>query len=180
MEAILYFGLIILVFALIAAIPIAITYFLYRFLKRKFPNKAYKYLAFIPTLLLVYSVWTSLFPTEEFYEADYKEVMKLDIPSDARIIDKTATFPDNFGDYTSVFVIEMNANEFQKIETQLLNLKFSEMQKDNHYSPETSQTLARVKHNISKHYNYTAQSGKDYYVALFDDGKTILVRRTSW
>ena len=102
MDELLFFGAIILAFILIIGIPIGISYFLYKYLNRKFPNKLYKYFAFTPILILIYSVLTAIYPNEDFYKTDFKEVTQIEFPLDSKFIFKTATFPDHFGDYTSV------------------------------------------------------------------------------
>lgn len=165
-------------YLLIAAI--AITYFLFKLLRRKIPNKPYKYLAFIPTLLLIYSFWTAIYPTEDFYEYDYKEVTKLEFPKESEFVYKSATFPDHFGDYTSIFMFKTTEEECDKLEAQLVSLKFQRIAKDNWHSPDTREAISEADSRLSRQYSYETEISKSYYVALFDDHKTILVRRISW
>ena len=180
MDGIIFFGAIILAFMLIIGIPIAITYLLYKYFNRKFPNKLYKYVAFAPTLLLIYSIWTAIYPSQDFYEDDFKEVTQIEFPKNSKFIYKDATFPDHFGDYTSVFMIETSKNEIDKLKAQLEKLKFEEIQDDKWHSFETKSAIQKTKAKISNQYNYEIQDGKNYYVALFDDNKTVLIRRISW
>lgn len=180
MDGIIFFGAIILAFLLIIGIPIAITYFLYKYLYRKFPNKLYKYVAFAPTLLLIYSIWTAIYPSEDFYEDDFKEVTQIEFPKNSKFIYRDATFPDHFGDYTSVFLFETTKEETEKLKVQLEKLKFEEIKDDKWHSSETKIALQKTKAKISRQYTYEIEGGKNYYVGLFDDDKTILIRRISW
>ncbi|WP_322969481.1 hypothetical protein [Faecalibacter sp. LW9] len=180
MDGIIFFGAIILAFLLIIVIPLAITYLLYKYLNRKFPNKLYKYIAFAPTLLLIYSIWTAIYPSEDFYKDNFKEVTQIEFPKNSKFIYKDATFPDHFGDYTSVFIIETSKNEIDKLKAQLEKLKFEEIQDDKWHSSETKSAIQKTKAKIANQYNYEIQDGKNYYVALFDDNKTVLIRRISW
>lgn len=179
MDGILFLGALIVVL-LIIGMPIAITYLLYQYLNRKFPNKLYKYLAYIPTLFLIYSVWTAIYPNENFYEVDFKEVTQLEFPKNATFIYKSATFPDHFGDYTSVFMFETSEDAFAKVKAQLPKINFKEIQNDKWYSAEIKTALQKNELKIAHQYAYEIQGGKDYYVGLFDDNKTILIRRASW
>lgn len=180
MDAALFFGILLLVFLLIITIPLALTYFSYKYLNRKYPNKYYKYIALTPTALLVYVIWTSIYPNEDFYKVDFKEVTQIEFPEGSKFIYKSATFPDHFGDYTSVFMFETSEKEIEKLKDQLEKLKFEEIQDDKWHSPETKTAIEKTKAKIIHQYSYEIQVGKNYYVGLFDDHKTVLARRISW
>jgi hypothetical protein len=121
-----------------------------------------------------------VYPTEEFFKEDFKEVTNLDMPDDATILFKTATLPDHFGDYTSVFVIKTTPTEYEKILQQLSKIGFVEIENDELYSKETHKAISSVKSKIVKQYTNQSVASKDYYIALFEDNETILIRRISW
>lgn len=176
----MFFGVIFLAILLIIGILIAITSFLYKYLNRKFPNKIYRYLAFTPIIISTYFIWTAFYPTEDFYKDEFKNVTQIEFPKKSKFIYKTATFPDHFGDYNSVFLLETTQEEIEKIKIQIEKLKFEQIKEDKWHSHETKTAIQKTKTKIKHQYNYEVEGGKNYYVALFDDNKTVLIRRMSW
>ena len=77
-------------------------------------------------------------------------------------------------------MIETTKNEIDKLKAQLEKLKFEEIKDDKWHSSETKSAIQKTKAKISNQYTYEIQDGKNYYVALFDDNKTVLIRRISW
>ena len=169
---------IIIVFLLIVGIPIISSIFLYKYLNRKFDGNWQKYLSLIPTLLLIYMVYSAIFPADEFYKEDFKEITKLDFPEQSEILYKTASYPDQFGDYTSVFAVKTTNKNYQKVLNQIRKTGFVN-KKDSWYSPETNEALSKANENIKSEY-FKEKAGKNYYLAFLKDNKTIILRRISW
>ncbi|GJQ04451.1 hypothetical protein [Capnocytophaga canimorsus] len=180
MEEKLFLLLLYLLPLLAVLVLIGITYFLYDYLSKKYPNKYYKYFAFIPIVLLGYWVYSSIFPDSDFYKADYKEVTQLNFPKEAKFIYKDATFPDHFGDYTSVFLFETTPEAFKELENQLSVLEFNQVQDSVFLAANIiAPALNRTNRNLTKQY-VSGETDKRFYIGLFDDAKTILICRESW
>jgi hypothetical protein len=175
----LYLAFILLVFLLIISIPIFLSVVLYRYLKKKKSGKWLKYLALIPAFLVGYLLYYSVFPDDDFYKTDFKEVTGLEFPADAKIISKTASFPDLFGDYTSVFMIKTNKDGYIKVLGHLEREGFH-LVRDSRYSPDTQEQLAHSNLQIKAELNSERDQCKDFYVAFLSDSCTILIRRISW
>lgn len=164
----------------ILSIPIVLAYFLYKHIKRKFTNKALRCLAFIPLLLFGYFIWAAFYPGEDFYKIDFKEVTELDCPEKADFVYKYASFPDSFGDYTSVFLIQIDPTEYDRLLHHLPNAGFVTTNNDPRHVPQTQIALTKASSQISMEFINETKEDKSFYVALFNDHKTVLVRRHSW
>lgn len=162
------------------SIPIILTYFLYKHIKRKSANKVFRCLSFIPLLLFGYLIWAAFYPGEDFYKIDFKEVTELDCPEKADFVYKYASFPDPFGDYTSVFLIQIDPAEYKRLLHHLPNAGFVTTNNDPRHVPQTQIALTKAPSQISMGFINETKEHKSFYVALFNDRKTVLVRRHSW
>ena len=111
---------------LIVGILTGITYFIYKWIKKKGYDKRLRLLAFIPTLIVGYFIYGALYPSTEFYKMDFKEVTDMEFPESGIIQYKTASFPDHFGDYTSSFLAEFSKADLRKIEEKIKKGGFEE------------------------------------------------------
>lgn len=164
---------------LVVGIPVTISVFLFKLLNRKFPEKPYRYLALTPTIFILYCIWIALYPSESFYREDYKEVTKMQCPKDAEFIYKTATYPIAFGDYTSISLIKLTPQEYEKLETQLKKIGF-QVGNNDFGSSETKNALEKTKSKILSEYFIDVDGYKHFYVAFCNDKKTVLIRRSSY
>jgi len=91
--------------------------------------------------------------------------------------EKGATFPDHFGDYTSISIIKVDTKFCDSLSEYLSNEGFKEF---------TNQTI--ISDNTLKNYNdgYVKKSynivlsGKEFTVDFLSDNETIIVERASW
>ncbi len=171
--------LLFLLLLIFIAAPIGITYVLYRHINLRYPGKAYKYVAFIPILIWSYFIWEAFYPPEDFYKEDYKQVTQLNFPEKAVFLYKFASFPDYFGDYTSVFLIQIESKEYTRLMNHLPTARFLTVNNDSRPTPETNTALAKTPATILRAFSYEKES-KRFYVALFNDHQTVLVKRQSW
>ncbi len=157
---------------------IGMTVLVYRFLKSRKINKAYRFIAFIPVFILVYYIYTAFYPLDEFYEENFTEVTKLPFPKTGKIIDKTASYPDQFGDYASCSIIELNEQEFQNLLNTLPAKGFTES-----IEMIGSSELYYIEKRIGeRHYMQKVerfQNDKYLFIGFLDDKKTIICYRAS-
>ncbi|MEM6299519.1 MAG: hypothetical protein AAF740_12595 [Bacteroidota bacterium] len=164
---------------LLLAFVIGSSVLLFRFIDRKGYRKGLGFLAFTPVWLLAYVVYAAVYPDEEFYREDFVEVTGVELPEEAKFQFKTASYPDHFGDYTSVSVIELEGEFYRELPKVLKEKGFVD---DNDYeytedcrdALEDSEEL-KVKRTLS-----SEQGSTFYLVGFFSDEKTIIVKRISW
>jgi hypothetical protein len=75
-----------------------------------------KKLTYIATsAFLVYSVYDSAYPSDDFYLGEYTEVTLRPAPSTARVVAKSASYPDFHGDYCSYSRIELGLPAYAQV-----------------------------------------------------------------
>lgn len=179
MDGLIFFLLLIVVLLLIIGMPILLSIWVFKIMKKRCIDPKWRVLAFIPVFLLLYFIYFAFFPSEEFYETDFKEVTGIELPESADFEFKTASYPDHFGDYTSVSIINIEAGFYQSLERKLIDQGFSRNKGKVHSSELENATSKLQGLKIEKEYS-KENGGKNYYVAFLSDGETILVQRLSW
>lgn len=179
MDKFLFFLMLFIVSLLLIGIPFLLSYWIYRFIKRKQYNSKHRLIALLPFIAVGYFVFDAIYPSEGFYRVDFKEVTGIELISTAYFHHKDASYPDMHGDYTSVAIVEVGSFFYEKLSGHLLENGFEE---DNRRIGGKEMTLAfkrldgrKVIKEFSKH-----DSDKFYYVAFLSDKETLLVQRTSW
>lgn len=112
------------VFVLIMiSLPTLIAYSFYRWFSKK-----KKYLKVIGISLLIiapiwtiYEIYTAVYPTDSFYFEEFEDVTLREIPASAKIIRKTASYPDFHGDYASVSLIKLSSKDYNFLLNELNN-----------------------------------------------------------
>jgi hypothetical protein len=165
---------------LLIGIPIGICYLIYRWIKNREFDKKYRLLALIPLIIVGYFIYDAIYPDTEFYKTDFKEVTEMEFPENGEIIYKTASFPDQFGDYTSSFLAEFDKEYIKKLEANLKNRGF--VKEENQMSSNELQYIENRKGDkkYSAEYVKELNGGKYYSVGFLNDYKTVIVTRVSW
>jgi hypothetical protein len=173
---ILFFVVIVFLFG----IPISISYLIYHWVKKKDFSKIYKLLALIPLVFVGYIVYDAFYPDDAFYKTDFKEVTDVEFPQNGKIIYKTASFPDQFGDYTSSFLVEFDVEFINKLEIILKNKSF--VKKENEMSSDELDYIENRKVNTKYSFQYIKDNevGKYYSIGFLNDKKSLIVTRVSW
>ena len=114
------FLIFILAIIIILGVPIGLSILIYLIIKKRKLNRKFQLLALIPILTISYIIYDAIYPSDSFYKEDFYEVTKIKFPENGDIIYKTATFPDQFGDYTSISISKIDKSDFRNI---LLKLK---------------------------------------------------------
>ena len=165
---------------LFIGIPIGISYIIYRWIKKKEYKKVYRILALIPILIVGYFIYDAVYPNTEFYKTDFKEVTEMEFPKDGEIVFKTASYPDNFGDYTSSFLAEFNKNYIKQLEENIKRKGF--IKKQNKMGTNELDYIESKKgnRNYSAEYCKEIEGGKYYSIGFLNDNKSVIVTRVSW
>ena len=185
MDGVIFIGLIVLTVIIIVGVPIGLSFLILRFIKKRNYDKLLRLVALIPMLTIGYFIYTAFFPTDSFYKEDFKEVTGIDFPEDGEIVYKSATYPDQFGDYGSTSIVKVDKEFYERLEGQLKikGLVDNVGKKEEDLSgPFDSREIEREigTNKIEKAFSMTADGGVFYYVGFVSDRETLVVQRQSW
>ncbi|SDD53427.1 hypothetical protein [Pedobacter soli] len=102
-----------LLIVLVAMLPLLLIVLI----SRKKLKKRLKYATIlvlsIIQLWIFYSIYTAFYPEDSFYFEEYVTVVGKQVPKSAKIIDKSASYPDIHGKYTSVSLIKLSDSDYK-------------------------------------------------------------------
>lgn len=129
---------------------------------------------------MVYLIYSSIYPNENFYRTDFIEVTGIKLPEQVEFMYKYATFPDFFGDYTSISIIKVGKDFYDNLPYFLIKKGLKET-KHKINTTEFDKALENTKKlKIIKEFSKEKNGGVYYYVGFLSDNKTIIVKRLSW
>ena len=76
--------LLILIVIFLIGIPIGISYLIYNWIKKKEFDRKYRILAITPIIIVSYFIYDAIYPNEDFYKTDFKEVTAMEFPKKAK------------------------------------------------------------------------------------------------
>jgi hypothetical protein len=169
------FGLLVIGLILIIGIPIGLSFLILRFINKRNYDKRLRLIALIPILTIGCIIYTAIFPPE-----DFKEVTGIEFPDNGEIIYKSATYPDQFGDYGSTSIVKVDRQFYESLGGQLEKKGMTDDKEDS--GPfdfrEISKEIGTNK--IEKEFSSIADGGIFYYVGFLTDKETLVVQRQSW
>lgn len=68
---------------------------------------------------LIWTVYTAIYPTDDFYLQEFEEVTLREPPSSAKVLAKSASYPAPNGDYCSFARIEVSREDFASLMMEL-------------------------------------------------------------
>jgi hypothetical protein len=174
MDAILLLLFIFIAFALIIGLPVALTIYGYKKLRK---TKFKKYAFLIPTViigLLVYEIYVAIYPLDSFYKDDFKTITGVDLDKSAIIKRKNASYPDVHGSYCSCALIKLDKQAY----TSLLD-KVKSDTSFNGTDEISSEEYEYVTEHKDIDYLYKAielDSDNEYkFIGFLKDGRTIII-----
>ena len=180
MDSVIFIGLIVLAVIIVVGVPIGLSFLILRIIKKRNYDKRLKLIALIPILIIGYFIYTAFFPTDSFYKEDFKEVTGIEFPENGEIMYKSATYPDQFGDYGSTSIVKVDKEFYERLEGQLKTKGLADDKEDS--GPfdfgKVSKEIETKK--IEKAFSMTADGGIFYYVGFLSDKETLIVQRQSW
>ncbi|WP_129876723.1 hypothetical protein [Mucilaginibacter terrigena] len=167
-----------LILLFILSVPVLVGYFFYKWIKTK-KCKWLVWFILLTTILifLSYEIYTAIYPTDSFYFDEFKKVTSLDIPKSAEVIDKTVSYPDFHGDYTSCSIIKLSKADYTMLLDTLDHNKSMLKNPEIVGSKELGEVMiARKASDIKRSFSRDIPD-KDYdtYIGFFKDGEHILV-----
>ncbi len=176
----MFFLLLILAFFLLIGISIGLSYLIYRFIKKRNYDKRLRLIALTPILIMTYLIYSAIYPNEKFYREDFVEVTGIELPEEVEFKYKSATYPDHFGDYTSISIIKVDKDFYKNLPNTLTQNGQKETGQKFH-TPEFDKALEHKDNlEIDKEFTKEEGGGVYYYVGFLTDYETIIVKRVSW
>jgi hypothetical protein len=129
---------------------------------------------------MTYLIYSALYPSENFYRTDFTEVTGIELPEQVEFKYKSATYPDHFGDYTSISIINVGRGFYNSLPKTLTEKGLKENGQKIH-TTEFDKALEYTDNlEIEKEFTMEEGGGVYYYVGFLTDGETIIVKRLSW
>lgn len=172
--------LLFIVFIFLIGVPIGLSYLIFRWIKRREFDEKYRLLSLFPVIIVGYFIYDAFYPDADFYKEDFKEVTGMEFPKNGKIIYKDASFPDQFGDYTSSFLVEFDKDYIEKLKMNLKRKGFEKKENDFHTN---SLDYIENKKGDKKYlveYSEEVNGGKYYSVGFLNDNKSVIITRVSW
>lgn len=107
-----------------------------------------------------YLSFTAVYPTDDFYFDEFETITLRKIPDSAKVLTKSATYPDLHGDYDSEATIQLSSTDYQSL--------FKQIQQDKRFN--------KVSNDANKiQFLRMIENREDrlYYIDFYSDGKTI-------
>jgi hypothetical protein len=102
------------------------------------------------------------------------------LPEQVEFKYKSATYPDLFGDYTSISIINVGKDFYNNL-PKILTKKGLKENRQKIHTTEFDEALEHTENlKIEKEYTIEENGGVYYYVGFLSDNKTIIVKRLSW
>ena len=81
-------------------------------------KRVIKFLKVFPIVIVLvigYFVYEAIYPGDDFYKEEFHKVTERNTPKSAKIIDKSASYPDLHGDYCSSSQVRLSRQDFQRL-----------------------------------------------------------------
>lgn len=179
----MYLAFFLLTVIIVLGVPIGLSFLILRVIKKGNYDKRLRLIALLPILTIGYFIYTAFFPTESFYKEDFKEVTGVDFPENGEIIYKSATYPDQFGDYGSTSIVKVDKEFYDGLEAHLKEKGLEDnVNSEEDSGPFDSATISKKigKRKIEKSFSMMVDGGIFYYVGFVSDKETLIVQRQSW
>ncbi len=163
---------------LMAGIPLTILYFLYKYLRKKGLGWLGIVIIISFSFYFLYSGYTALYPTDQFYLDEFKEVTLRNAPSSIQVLRKAASYPDFHGDYCSASAMTLSESDYKDLLQSLIE--------DNKFVATTEKQGSQEFYNVMSNYvkmeieygfvrNEPAESDHYRYIGFMEDRRTIIV-----
>jgi hypothetical protein len=109
------FCFLIIILIIIIAIPAVPSIVIYKLVRRKFGRRAALICTSIIPLFCIYEIHTAIWPGDDFYKSEFKNIVNIDFPNSGKFIRKDASYPDIHGDYCLCALIEFSEKDYQNL-----------------------------------------------------------------
>lgn len=135
-------------------------------------------LVIIAPLYTAYDIYTAIYPTDSFYFHEYETVTLRKAPEGAKVLNKTASYPDFHGDYCSASKILLPPGEYERLLNELSAdsrfTKNGELMSSSEFETAMGETTPG---QISCNFTRPIPGEEDHYlyIGFLDDKRTIIV-----
>ncbi|MFY0608615.1 MAG: hypothetical protein JXR10_17995 [Cyclobacteriaceae bacterium] len=125
-----------------------------------------------------YSAYTAIYPTDEFYLGEFKEVTLREAPKSIQVTRKTASYPDFHGDYCSASILTLDERDYEQLLIELKNDERLSIEDRISGSSELDEVLtSEQSEQIEFGFIRSRPSETDHYryIGFLNDGRTIVI-----
>ena len=175
----LYITLILLGVVSIFSIISYACYLLYQSLEYKF-NDYFKFIAFFPFYILFYYIFTAFYPTDDFYEEQFKSLSGIELPKDYKLIYKDSSYPDIHGDFYSLYIIKVNQDYYDTLPIKLLknNFKKYTYRKEPFRAVRIPREYQNVEISYEYHRRYENKKTLFFYIGFINNDSSVVIFRS--
>jgi hypothetical protein len=119
-----------------------------------------KFLVVIFFIWLAWQEYLGVYPPESFYAKEFKRYVDIDIPSDAKFINREASSSDFFGDYSACFNFQIPASTFEKF-TQKLGGEIDKKYFENNMMGCINEDIAIQNKSTLKYFDITSKATRE-------------------
>ena len=114
--------------------------------------------------LASWQLFEAVYPDDSFYISEAKRIVDLKIPGSAKLIYKTASFPDHFGDYSACIVLELTSPTTKQFQFDLGTTFQTENEFDSCGTLRPGIKVAGLSYDLS---NRATRSDVQFYVSAY-------------
>jgi hypothetical protein len=179
-DAIVFLFLVAAIGLAILAIPYIALYIFYKWLARKGFKIVGVSVIVAFSCFLAYNIYTGIYPTDDFYFSEFKQVTLRDAPKSASILSKNASYPDFHGGYCSASSMTLSAEDYAKLlrelnlDHRLTKTNFTEIVGSSELDKViTYKKMNQIAHGFVR--NISGEEDHYLYIGFLNDQKTIVV-----
>jgi hypothetical protein len=166
--------------ASLITLPTVIAFIFNRWLTKKGIKYVGMFLLILAPAWTVFEVYTAIYPLDNFYLSEFKEVTLREAPKSATIKNKDASYPDFHGDYCSASLIMVSKDDYTSLLNELTNDKRITKNKPGGIigSNELDKIMGKFKtEQIIYSFTRSIAGQEDHYlyIGFLDDKQTLVV-----
>ncbi|MCF1749625.1 hypothetical protein [Mariniradius sediminis] len=163
---------------LVLLAPYFLLYLLHDWLRSKGLRHIGPTLAIGYTVFLLYSVYTAIYPTDDYFFNEFELVTLRETPLSAVVVRKEASYPDFHGDYCSAALLLLTEEDYRNLLDDLGDdQRFSKMAKGDYlgsFEFTAAMDTLSTDQIVQGFVRYTS-GDENLYIGFLDDGKTVVI-----
>lgn len=152
---------------------------IYLLVKKKHAHKKWRLLALLPILMTSLSIWSDVYPSDDFYKAGFEDAIGLEFPAEAEFVEKPMIYSNEvFNGHYAVSFIEMDEDSYYSLQTRFWGGNVDNYEVAN-YAEELKGMFKELigERYFVDEYFVKLQKGNYFYIAFLSDKKTIIIRK---
>jgi hypothetical protein len=155
-------------------IPTIVVIFFFWILNKLAGRRIALFVSFVVLSLYIFHLYTEIYPADDFYRHEFKDITGLELKDDAIILNKDSSYPLWHNDYCSAAIIELSPFYYSE-----LLKSISENKNFDNTNVIGSEQLDKVTENINTKFKKTFSiEGSTYkFIGFLNDDKTIIIHK---